>query len=49
MIYFRDFESLKSREIKINNKIAFDAAASLGITRVIEPVDMVSNSSSTSS
>lgn len=39
--YCRDFESLNPREIKQNNKTAFDAAASLGITRIIEPADMV--------
>lgn len=39
--FFRDFESLNPREIKQNNKIAFDTAASLGITRIIEPADMV--------
>ena len=39
--YCRDFESLNPRDIKQNNKTAFDAAASLGITRIIEPADMV--------
>lgn len=38
----RDFEKLLPREIKINNKTAFDAAASLGISRVLEPAEMVS-------
>ena len=39
--YCRDFESLNPRDIKQNNKTAFDAAASLSITRIIEPADMV--------
>ncbi|KAK3093307.1 hypothetical protein FSP39_013923 [Pinctada imbricata] len=43
--YFRpdliDFKSLAPHDIKGNNRIAFDAAAKLGIPRVIEPSDMV--------
>ncbi|KAJ8308401.1 hypothetical protein KUTeg_013275 [Tegillarca granosa] len=36
-----DFRSLAPHDIKGNNRIAFDAAAQLGIPRVIEPSDMV--------
>ncbi|XP_041351886.1 EH domain-binding protein 1-like isoform X2 [Gigantopelta aegis] len=36
-----DFPSLSPHNIKGNNKIAFDAAAKLGIPKVIEPSDMV--------
>ncbi|XP_067942015.1 EH domain-binding protein 1-like isoform X2 [Watersipora subatra] len=36
-----DFDSLNPRDIKLNNKIAFNAAAGLGITRIMEPADMV--------
>ncbi|XP_013379087.1 EH domain-binding protein 1-like isoform X2 [Lingula anatina] len=42
--YFRpdliDFDSLSPHDIKGNNKKAFDAAASLGIPKVMEPSDM---------
>ncbi|XP_076099632.1 EH domain-binding protein 1-like isoform X4 [Mytilus galloprovincialis] len=36
-----DFRSLNPHDMKANNRIAFDAAAKLGIPRVIEPSDMV--------
>ncbi|XP_054611568.1 EH domain-binding protein 1-like protein 1 isoform X7 [Dunckerocampus dactyliophorus] len=36
-----DFERLKSHDIKMNNKKAFDAFESLGISRLLEPSDMV--------
>nr|XP_022330026.1 EH domain-binding protein 1-like isoform X4 [Crassostrea virginica] len=36
-----DFKSLAPHDIKGNNRIAFDAAASCGIPRLIEPSDMV--------
>lgn len=36
-----DFASLSPHDIKINSKTAFDAAAKLGIPRLIEPSDMV--------
>uniref|UniRef100_A0A8D8W7R5 EH domain-binding protein 1 n=1 Tax=Cacopsylla melanoneura TaxID=428564 RepID=A0A8D8W7R5_9HEMI len=35
-----DFESLSPHDIRGNNKAAFDAGESLGISRVIEPADM---------
>nr|XP_057942733.1 EH domain-binding protein 1-like protein 1 isoform X3 [Doryrhamphus excisus] len=36
-----DFDQLKSHDIKMNNKKAFDAFESLGISRLLEPSDMV--------
>lgn len=36
-----DFKSLAPHDIKGNNRIAFDAAATCGIPRLIEPSDMV--------
>ncbi|XP_061755260.1 EH domain-binding protein 1-like protein 1 isoform X3 [Nerophis ophidion] len=36
-----DFDCLKSHDIKMNNKKAFDALESLGISRLLEPSDMV--------
>ncbi|GAB1602573.1 EH domain-binding protein 1-like [Argonauta hians] len=36
-----EFSSLSPQDIKTNCKVAFDAAASLGIPRLIEPCDMV--------
>ncbi|KAG1674560.1 EH domain-binding protein 1 [Nymphon striatum] len=36
-----DFSELSSRDIKRNCKFAFDAAATLGIPKLIEPADMV--------
>ena len=36
-----DFRSLNPHDMKVNNRIAFEAAAKLGIPRVIEPSDMV--------
>lgn len=36
-----EFEKLNPHDIKSNNRIAFDAAAKLGIPKVIEPADMV--------
>jgi len=36
-----DFASLSPQDIKGNNKLAFDLAASLGIPKVLEPSDMV--------
>ncbi|XP_076463903.1 EH domain-binding protein 1-like [Babylonia areolata] len=36
-----DFDKLNPHDIKANNRIAFDAAATLGIPKVIEPSDMV--------
>ena len=36
-----EFESLSSHDVKRNNKLAFDVAATLGIPKVLEPSDMV--------
>ncbi|KAL8585179.1 hypothetical protein ACOMHN_013194 [Nucella lapillus] len=36
-----NFDNLNPHDIKANNRIAFDAAAHLGIPKVIEPSDMV--------
>ncbi|XP_070180895.1 EH domain-binding protein 1-like isoform X2 [Littorina saxatilis] len=36
-----NFDKLNPHDIKANNRIAFDAAAKLGIPKVIEPSDMV--------
>ena len=41
MFFFSDFESLSSHDVKRNNKLAFDVAATLGIPKVLEPSDMV--------
>jgi hypothetical protein len=37
----RTYESLNSRDIRGNCKLAFETAEKLGIPRVIEPADMV--------
>uniref|UniRef100_A0A8C7T490 EH domain-binding protein 1-like protein 1 n=1 Tax=Oncorhynchus mykiss TaxID=8022 RepID=A0A8C7T490_ONCMY len=36
-----DFEALETNDIKLNNKKAFDGFAALGISRLMEPSDMV--------
>ncbi|XP_051971720.1 EH domain-binding protein 1-like protein 1 isoform X7 [Xyrauchen texanus] len=36
-----DFDALEPHNIKLNNKTAFDGFASLGISRLLEPSDMV--------
>ncbi|KAM9497484.1 uncharacterized protein ACWYII_001353 isoform 16-T16 [Salvelinus alpinus] len=36
-----DFEALETNDIKLNNKKAFDGFATLGISRLMEPSDMV--------
>uniref|UniRef100_UPI00358EE526 EH domain-binding protein 1 isoform X3 n=1 Tax=Myxine glutinosa TaxID=7769 RepID=UPI00358EE526 len=36
-----DYEALKPQEMKENNKKAYDGFASLGISRLLEPADMV--------
>ncbi|CAB1333150.1 unnamed protein product [Coregonus sp. 'balchen'] len=36
-----DFEALEPNDIKLNNKKAFDGFAALGISRLLEPSDMV--------
>ncbi|CAN9501488.1 unnamed protein product [Ophioblennius macclurei] len=36
-----DFDKLESHDIKLNNKKAFDAFEALGISRLLEPSDMV--------
>ncbi|XP_076442759.1 EH domain-binding protein 1-like [Babylonia areolata] len=36
-----EYDKLNPHDIKSNNRIAFDAAAQLGIPKVIEPADMV--------
>ncbi|XP_074529063.1 EH domain-binding protein 1-like protein 1 isoform X2 [Halichoeres trimaculatus] len=36
-----DFDKLESHDIKLNNKKAFDGFESLGISRLLEPSDMV--------
>lgn len=40
LLYFSNFDSLKSHDIYGNCKTAFDAGEILGISRVIEPSDM---------
>uniref|UniRef100_H3DLK1 EH domain binding protein 1 like 1 n=2 Tax=Tetraodon nigroviridis TaxID=99883 RepID=H3DLK1_TETNG len=36
-----DFETLEAHDIKLNNKKAFDAFEALGVSRLLEPADMV--------
>ncbi|AWP14700.1 putative EH domain-binding protein 1 [Scophthalmus maximus] len=39
--YHKDYKSLNPQDIKENNKKAYDVFASLGISRLLEPSDMV--------